>query len=77
MAVSLFEKFVKENSLDIKVVGSNKSTKTAGEAARVHGVPVSNIVKSLVVRADDEFVVCLCPGDKRLDLEDLEWVWVI
>jgi len=72
MPVFLFEKFVKENSLDIEVVESSESTKTAVEAARVHGVPVSNIVKSLVVRADDEFVVCLCPGDKRLDLEDLK-----
>ena len=71
MAVSLFEKFVKENSLDIKVVESSEPTKTAGEAARVHKVPVSNIVKSLVVKADDEYWVCLCPGDRRLDLGDL------
>ena len=71
MPVYLFEKFVKEQGLDIEVVGSSESTRTAEEAARVHGVPVSNIVKSLVVKAGDEYVVCLCPGDKRLDLEGL------
>lgn len=71
MSVPLFLKFVKNHNLDITPVKSARSTTTAKEAAKVHGVPVSNIVKSLVVKADQEFLVCLCPGDKRLDLKIL------
>ena len=72
MSVELFKKFLKENNLDIRLVESETSTKTAQEAANVHRVPVSNIVKSLVVKADKEFFIVLCPGDKRLDLEKLK-----
>jgi len=72
MSVSLFENFVTVHNLDIELVESEERTRTAEDAAKVHVVPVSNIVKSLVVRADDEYVVALCPGDKRLDLRGLE-----
>ncbi len=66
MSVKLFKKFLKEHNLDIKLVKSERSTLTAKEAAEVHGVSVSNIVKSLVIKADSDFFICLCPGDKRL-----------
>jgi len=72
MPVELFEKFIKENNLDIKPVKSDVLTTTAQEAANVHKVPVSNIVKSLVIKADDEFFIVLCPGDKRLDFQELK-----
>jgi prolyl-tRNA editing enzyme YbaK/EbsC (Cys-tRNA(Pro) deacylase) len=71
MSVSLFKKFVESQALDIELVDSENATRTAEEAAKVHGVPVSNIVKSLVVKAGDEFIVALCPGDKRVDFEVL------
>lgn len=72
MSVELFKQFVEEHSLDIEPVRSEKSTSTAKKAAKVHRVPVSNIVKSLVIKAGSEFLVCLCPGDKRLDFERLK-----
>lgn len=72
MSVSLFKNFVKTYNLNITLVKSEQGTRTAEEAAEVHGVPVSNIVKSLVVKADDGFIVALCPGDKLLDLKELE-----
>lgn len=71
MSVSLFLEFIKKHKLVITPVKSDKLTSTAQEAAEVHGVPVSNIVKSLVVKKDDEFVVYLCPGDKKLDLKNI------
>ncbi len=71
MSVPLFEKFVTKHDLDIELVESEEGTRTAEEAAEVHGVPVSNIVKSLVVKADGEFAVVLCPGDERLDFKAL------
>jgi prolyl-tRNA editing enzyme YbaK/EbsC (Cys-tRNA(Pro) deacylase) len=38
----------------------------------VHGVPVSNIVKSLLVKVDGSFKLFLTPGDKRLDMEKVK-----
>lgn len=71
MSVELFKKFLKENNLDIELTRTERPTLTAEQSAKVHGVPVCNIIKSLVVRADLDFFVCLCPGDKRLDLDNL------
>lgn len=71
MSVELFKKFLKENNLDIELMRTERPTLTAEQSAKVHGVPVCNIIKSLVVRADLDFFVCLCPGDKRLDLDNL------
>jgi len=65
----LFLEFVKKHKLNITPVKSKHATTTAKEAAKAHGVPVSNIVKSLVVKeANGSFTVYLCPGDKRLKL---------
>lgn len=71
MSVPLFLDFIKKHRLDISPVKAKEATTTAEEAARAHGVPVSNIVKSLVVKADEDFVICLCPGDRKLDFKDL------
>lgn len=69
MAVSQFKAFVQKNNLDVEVIETNDATRTAQEAADTHGVPVSNIVKSLLLKVGDEFILFLTPGDKRLDLE--------
>ncbi|WKZ30363.1 MAG: YbaK/EbsC family protein [Candidatus Dojkabacteria bacterium] len=69
MAVSQFEPFCNTHSLDIEVLLSDAPTRTAQEAADVHGVPVSAIVKSLLVNADGKFVLCLVPGDIRMDFD--------
>lgn len=74
MSVSLFKTFVKTHRFDVEIVRSEERTRTAGEAAEVHGVPVSNIVKSLVLKADDEYIVALCPGDKRLYFQELKTI---
>ena len=71
MSVALFLTFVEKHKLDITPVKSKQATTTAKEAAEAHGVSVSNIVKSLLVRESNrEFVLYLCPGDKRLELSE-------
>lgn len=72
MPLELFEKFIKEQGLDIKPIKAKHVTKTAKEAADAYGVPVSNIVKSLVVKIDKEFFLILCPGDKKINLQQLQ-----
>jgi prolyl-tRNA editing enzyme YbaK/EbsC (Cys-tRNA(Pro) deacylase) len=69
MAVSQFENFCKKESLTIDIIVSEQPTRTAQEAADVHGVPVASIVKSLIVVADGKFVLCLVPGHIRMDFE--------
>jgi prolyl-tRNA editing enzyme YbaK/EbsC (Cys-tRNA(Pro) deacylase) len=53
--------------LSIVVRHFPEGTKTAADAAAAIGCPVAAIVKSLVFAVDDEPVVALVPGDKRLD----------
>lgn len=72
MAVKDFKAFVEARKLDIKIIETKDATKTASEAASVHGVPVSNIVKSLLVKVDDSFKLFLTPGDRRLDMEKIK-----
>lgn len=53
--------------IDVHVHIFPEGTKTAEDAARAVGCPVSAIVKSLVFVVDSEPVVALVPGDLRLD----------
>lgn len=74
MAVAQFQKYLDDKNVnDIHIVEVEESTHTAQQASDVHGVPVSNIVKSLLVRYTGDcainFALILVPGDKRLDLD--------
>jgi prolyl-tRNA editing enzyme YbaK/EbsC (Cys-tRNA(Pro) deacylase) len=51
-----------------------EGTKTAEDAARAIGCDVAAIVKSLVFLVDDEPIVALVPGDRRLDTAKLAGV---
>lgn len=72
MAVDTFKKYLKENNIEVEVIETSEPTKTAVDAAKVHGVPVCNIVKSLLLKVDDNFKLFLVPGDRRLDIENLK-----
>ena len=58
-------------ALDAEIRVFPEGTKTAEDAAKAVGCPVSAIVKSLVFVVDDEPVVALVPGDLRLDTSRL------
>ncbi|NMB70423.1 YbaK/EbsC family protein [candidate division WWE3 bacterium] len=69
MSVETFKKYILDKGIDIKIIEAPSTTKSAKEAAAVHGVPVGSIVKSLLVKVDDRFVIYLTPGDVRLDFD--------
>ncbi len=69
--MNLFEQYIKDNNIDIELLETDESTRTAQDAANTHHVPVSNIVKSLLTKIGENFVLYLVPGDKRLDLESI------
>ena len=70
MAKKVFEDFLKKNNLNIDIIESEENTHTAQQAAETHGVPVRNIVKSILVKIDSDFVLFLVPGNKKVDLEE-------
>lgn len=69
--MNLFEEYIQKNNIDIQLIETEEPTRTALEAATTHNVPISNIVKSLLVKKDIIFELYLVPGDKRLELEGI------
>ncbi len=60
-----------ERGLQIEVRTLSDSARTAALAAAALGVEVGQIVKSLIFLRDDEPVLVLCAGDRRVDAERL------
>lgn len=72
MSAKVFKRFIEENGISsIVPVELEESTRTAQEAADANGVKVSNIVKSLFLVSEEQQIIVLVPGDRRLDLEGL------
>ena len=61
-----FQERLHERGLEIDVQVLPKSTRTAPEAAAAVGCEVGQIVKSLVFLRDDEPMMVLCAGDRRV-----------
>jgi prolyl-tRNA editing enzyme YbaK/EbsC (Cys-tRNA(Pro) deacylase) len=61
-----FQERLHERGLDVSVVMLPDSARTAPEAAVAVGCDVGQIVKSLVFMRDEEPVMVLCAGDRRV-----------
>ena len=57
---------------NLKVEALNSSARTAIDAATSLNCEVGAIVKSLLLRTDDSFVLCLVSGDKRCSLNKIK-----
>ncbi len=66
------EKSLKQFSADLKVIELEQTARTANDAATALGCRVGAIVKSLLFRVGDNFVLCLVSGDKRCSLNKLK-----
>ena len=66
------EKSLKQFNPDLKVIELEQTARTANDAATALGCKVGAIVKSLLFRAGDNFVLCLVSGDKRCSLNKLK-----
>ena len=55
-----------------KVLVLKKSARTANDAATALGCRVGAIVKSLLLRADSGFILCLVSGDKKCSLNKIK-----
>ena len=59
-----------DNSLKVKVL--EKTARTAQDASIALGCEVGAIVKSLLFRAENSFILCLVSGDKKCSLNKLK-----
>ena len=66
------EKSLKQFNADLKVIELEQTARTANDAATALGCKVGAIVKSLLFRTGDSFVLCLVSGDKRCSLNKLK-----
>ena len=66
------EKSLKKFNPNLKVIELKQTARTANDAATALGCKVGAIVKSLLFRAGDSFVLCLVSGDKRCSLNKLK-----
>ena len=72
--VKRVQEFIAQYDPKLKVLTLNTTARTAKDAAESLGCEVGAIVKSLVFRADDTFLICLIAGDKRCSLNKLKKV---
>ncbi len=70
--VKRVQKFITSFDPNIKVLLLNSSARTAKDAAKSLNCEVGAIVKSLVFRANNSFLICLVAGDKRCSLNKLK-----
>jgi Cys-tRNA(Pro) deacylase len=66
------EKFLKEFDQSLEVIILENSARTAQDAATALDCNVGAIVKSLLFKTDDGFILCLVAGDKRCSLNKLK-----
>ena len=66
------EKFLKNFNQSLEVIVLENSARTAQDAATALVCDVGAIVKSLLFRSENTFILCLVAGDKRCSLNKLK-----
>ena len=66
------EKSLKNFDQSLEVIVLDKSARTAQDAATALDCNVGAIVKSLLFKTNDSFIVCLVAGDKRASLNKIK-----
>ena len=66
------EKAIKAFDSKLEIICLEQNARTAQDAATALGCNVGAIVKSLLFRAGDNFILCLVSGDKRCSLNKLK-----
>ena len=66
------EKCLKEFDENLSIVELENSAKTALDAANSLNCEVGAIVKSLLIKIENDFLLCLVSGDKRCSLNKLK-----
>ena len=75
--VQRVERLLKEFDPNQNVIVLNTSARTASEAALSLGCEVGAIVKSLLFRTENFFILCLIAGDKKASLNKIKKIFNI
>ena len=70
--VKRVKEFITKFDSNIKILVLNSTARTAKDAANSLKCEVGAIVKSLLFKANEHFLICLIPGDKRCSLNKLK-----
>ena len=70
--VKRVQEFIKKIDSELKVLVLDTAARTAKDASRSLKCEVGAIVKSLLFKADSNFLICLIAGDKRCSLNKLK-----
>ena len=70
--VKRVQKFIKKFNPKLEVIVLDTGARTAQDAANSLKCEVGAIVKSLLFKAEDSFLICLVAGDKRCSLNKLK-----
>jgi len=71
-SVKRVKEFIEEFDSQLNVIVLESTARTAQEAANSLSCEVGAIVKSLLFRAENSFLICLVAGDKRCSLNKLK-----
>ena len=71
------EKAIKAFNSGLEIICLEKTARTAQDAATALGCNVGAIVKSLLLKTEDNFILCLVSGDKRCSLNKLKNIFNI
>ena len=71
-SVQRVNKVLKDFDSNLKIEILDSSARTAIDAANSLNCEVGAIVKSLLLRANDQYVLCLVSGDKRCSLNKIK-----
>ena len=71
-AVQRVKKILNEFDKDLKVEILDNTARTANDAASSLNCEVGAIVKSLLLRTEESFILCLVAGDKRCSLNKVK-----
>ena len=66
------QKFIKGFKQSFEVIVLKNSAKTAQEATTALGCDIGAIVKSLLIKTEDSFVLCLVSSNKRCPLNKIK-----
>ena len=70
--VQRVDQFIKKFDPKLKIMVLNNTARTAKDASKSLGCELGAIIKSLVFKTNDDFVICLVSGDKRCSLNKLK-----
>ncbi len=71
-SVKRVQEFIKKFDPNLKILVLDTTARTAKDAANSLKCELGAIVKSLVFRAESDFLICLVAGDKRCSLNKLK-----